>query len=86
MKGKDLLFVCGGLGLVPVRSAIRYVLDRREHYGKLIILYGTRFPAERLFVDETAVWAAREDVTFLETVDKGDAGWTGHIGLIRSSG
>ena len=28
MKGKDVIFICGGIGLVPVRSAIQYVLDR----------------------------------------------------------
>ena len=50
MKGKDLLFICGGIGLVPVRSAIHYVLDHREDYGEVTILFGTRTPAERLFI------------------------------------
>ncbi len=31
-KGMDLLFVAGGIGLAPLRSAIRYALDRRDHY------------------------------------------------------
>jgi NAD(P)H-flavin reductase len=42
LKGKDLLFICGGIGLVPVRSAIHYVLNRRQSFGKITILYGTR--------------------------------------------
>ena len=41
-KGKDLLFVAGGIGLAPLRSVINYVLDNRENYGKVDILYGSR--------------------------------------------
>ena len=37
MKGKDVIFVCGGIGIVPVRSAIQYVLDNRDDYGRVII-------------------------------------------------
>ena len=84
LKGKDVLFVCGGIGLVPVRSAIQYVLDRRGDYGKVTILFGTKSPAERLFVDETAKWAAMPNVTYLETVDRGDASWAGNVGVITT--
>ena len=33
-KGKDLVFICGGIGLVPQRSFIRYVLDHRQGLRK----------------------------------------------------
>ena len=42
LKGKDLLFVAGGIGLAPLRSVINYVLDNRDDYGKVDILYGSR--------------------------------------------
>lgn len=84
MKGRDLVFICGGIGLVPVRSAIQYVLENRDDYGDVTILFGARSPAERLFRDELADWDAREDVTFMETVDRGDADWTGHVGVITT--
>lgn len=42
LKGKDLLFIAGGIGLAPLRSVINYVLDNRENYGKVDILYGSR--------------------------------------------
>jgi len=44
LRGRDLLFICGGIGLVPVRSAIHYVLDHRSEYGKVTILSGPRRP------------------------------------------
>ena len=30
IKGKDLLFIAGGLGIAPLRSLFNYVLDNRE--------------------------------------------------------
>ncbi|HOW98248.1 MAG TPA: FAD/NAD(P)-binding protein [Kiritimatiellia bacterium] len=84
MKGQDLLFVCGGIGLVPVRSAIDYVLHHRKDYGRVTILFGTKSPAERLFVEEAKQWAAQPDTTFLETVDRGDEHWKGSVGVITT--
>ena len=46
MKGSDVLFICGGIGLVPVRSAIHYVLENRADYGAVTILFGAKSPAE----------------------------------------
>ena len=42
LKGKNLLFIAGGIGLAPLRSVINYVLDNREDYGTVDILYGSR--------------------------------------------
>lgn len=84
MLRRDILFICGGIGLVPVRSAIHYVLDRREDYGDITILFGTRRPEDRLFIDELYDWKVREDVTFLETVDVADANWGGCVGVITT--
>ncbi len=83
-KGLDVLFICGGIGLVPVRGAILEVLANREAYGDVAILYGTKSPTERLFVDDLARWKARQDVTFLETVDRGDETWDGNTGVITT--
>ncbi len=33
MRGKDLLFIAGGLGLAPLRSLINYVLERRDDFA-----------------------------------------------------
>ena len=84
MKGKDILFICGGIGLVPVRSAINYVLDHRDDYGHVTILFGTKTPADRLFTDEMQRWASAKDVTFMETVDRGDDAWKGNVGVITT--
>lgn len=83
-RGKDLLFVAGGLGFAPLRSCINYSLRHREDYGRIIILFGARTPADRLFKSELRGLSSRKDVEYLETVDSGDENWTGHVGVITS--
>ncbi len=84
MKGRDILLICGGIGLVPVRSAINYILDNREDYGHMTILYGAKTPADRIFADEQRDWGQRTHVTMLETVDDPDENWHGHVGRITA--
>ena len=45
-KGKNLLFIAGGIGLAPLRSVINYVRDKRENYGTVQIVYGARSKAD----------------------------------------
>ncbi len=86
LKGKDLLFVCAGLGVVPLRSLINYVLEHRADFGKTIILYGCKEPSELLFAEEMVMWDRRDDVQHLRSVDKCPEGesWDGEIGVVGS--
>ncbi|HEY83901.1 MAG TPA: oxidoreductase [Chloroflexi bacterium] len=84
MKGKDILFAAGGLGLAPLRSLINQVLDERGSFGRVIILYGTKQPKEILFKEELQEWADRKDVEFHLTVDRGDETWRGNVGVITT--
>lgn len=81
-RGKDLLFVCGGLGMAPLRSLLNEVLDDRGNYGRVILLYGARQPADLLFQAELAEWEAREDIEVHLTVDCPDNGWDRCVGVI----
>ena len=53
---KDLVFVAMGTGVAPLRSALRHVLKRKEHYGQLVVLYGARTPDDFCYRDETQDW------------------------------
>ncbi len=81
-RGKNLVFICGGIGMVPQRSFINYVLDNRSDYGDVAILQGTKSYDLRLFTSEIDAWSQRGDVQMLETLDEGDARWTGHVGVV----
>jgi NAD(P)H-flavin reductase len=80
--GKDLLFVGGGIGLPPLRGLIRTVLEQRERFGSLSILYGARTPDDLVYKDELRRWAGRGDVDVRVTVDSAPAGWHGHVGVV----
>lgn len=84
MKGKDILFVAGGIGLMPLRSLINYVLDNRSHFGRVLVLFGAKTPAEQLFLDELAKWRQSKDMEYWETVDRSDGQWKGNVGVITT--
>ncbi len=82
MKGNDILFIAGGLGLAPLRSLIYYVLEKREDFAKVTILYGAKSPDEILFADELESWKSRGDIDLEITVDVPGADWSGKSGVI----
>jgi NAD(P)H-flavin reductase len=83
MKGSDLVFICGGIGLVPQRSFINYVLENRKDYGTVTILLGTKCHSQRFFHHELDAWTKRSDIQFLETIDQADC-WNGNVGVVTT--
>ena len=81
-KGKNVVFICGGIGLVPQRSFINYVLDNRDDYGDVAILQGTKCYDQRLFASEIEAWSKRSDVQMLETLDEPHESWKGNVGVV----
>lgn len=82
MTGKDILIVAGGIGIIPLRSLIKYCLERRDEFRRIVILYGAKSPSELLFKDELSQWGLRDDLSLQITVDRPDADWKGQIGVI----
>jgi NAD(P)H-flavin reductase len=80
-RGRDVVIACGGIGLAPLRPAIYEILNHREDYGHVILLYGARTPSGLLYTSEYEAWRAK-DVDLQVTVDIGDADWKGHIGVV----
>ncbi len=83
-QGRDVMVVAGGLGLAPVRPVLYDVLENRDDYEKVIVLYGARRPEEMLFADELSTWRARFDIEVAVTVDHASVGWHGHVGVVTS--
>jgi len=84
LKGNDLLFVAGGLGIVPLRSLINFVIDKRRDFGAVTILLGCKSPNQRLFVGEIDKWSNLTDINYACTVDKADPDWKGNVGVITT--
>ena len=81
-KGQNIIVLGGGIGGAPLRPVIHTVLDHRADYGKLTILWAARHPSLLIFTDEYDAWRASPDTELHLTVDEGDEGWTGNVGLI----
>lgn len=83
LAGKDLLFVAGGIGLAPLRSVINYVRDKRDQYGTVDIVYGSRSKDDlvdyREIVEE---WEKAKDFHVHLTIDREQEGWDGHVGFV----
>ncbi len=85
MKGKDVIIVAGGLGIMPLRSILYYILDNRDQFGRLFFLYGSRNPEEMLFKEEFFQLKQRDDIECLYSVDKDPTGnWTEDIGVVTT--
>jgi NAD(P)H-flavin reductase len=81
-EGSDVVIIAGGLGLAPLRPAIYRVLARRERYGRVVLLYGARGPADILYRRELEAWRRRLDVDIEITVDHAAADWRGNVGVV----
>jgi sulfhydrogenase subunit gamma (sulfur reductase) len=82
IKGKNLVFVGGGIGLAPLRSLIWNVLDNRDIYNKVDIIYGARTPNDLCFKYDLEAWDKDKTVNMVTTVDREAEGWTGKVGVV----
>ncbi|OGP18900.1 MAG: heterodisulfide reductase subunit F [Deltaproteobacteria bacterium GWA2_55_10] len=83
-KGKNIVFVAGGIGLPPVRSVIWNVLDNKADYGNITIVYGAKTVADLVYKDELKAWDEMDGVTLVQTVDPGGEtpDWKGKVGFV----
>lgn len=82
-KGKDLMVVAGGVGLAPVRSVINYVRAKRQDYGKVMIVYGSRSKEDLLDYNEIlSEWMQDDGVEVYLTIDRPQDDWDGHVGFV----
>ncbi len=82
--GKDVCIAAGGIGLAPLRPVIYTLLRRREEFGRIMILYGSRSPLDLLYRVELEEWSKAPNTEVIITVDRGDSSWKGHIGVVTS--
>jgi NAD(P)H-flavin reductase len=81
-KAGDLLVVAGGIGLAPLRGALYAALGSREHFDRVVLLYGGREPDLLLYKDELAAWEQGDALDVELTVDAADRGWRQAVGVV----
>jgi NAD(P)H-flavin reductase len=83
-KGKNLLFIAGGIALPPMRCVIWNALDLRDWFKDITVIYGARSVADLVYKYELEEWSQRSDMKLVTTVDPGGEtpDWKGRIGFV----
>jgi NAD(P)H-flavin reductase len=84
-KGQDIVIIAGGIGLAPLRSALYALLDQRDEFGEIALLYGVRSPKDLLFIKEFKMWQEKFGVQVKVTVDHAGSDWHGNVGVVTTS-
>ena len=82
MKGMNVLIVGGGFAFTTLRSLLIYLLDSRDDYKDITVIYGARNPDLFIYKDEIATWKKRDDIQFHLTIDKPVDGWDEKTGFV----
>jgi len=81
MRGKHILFIAGGIGMAPLRTLLLTLLEERERYGEITLIYGARSPGDLCYRYEFEDWKSRGAELVL-TVDQEFPGWTERVGFV----
>jgi NAD(P)H-flavin reductase len=83
-KGKNLVFIAGGIALPPLRSVIWNCLDLRDWFKDITVVYGARTEKDLVYKHELKEWQERADINLVTTVDPGGETpeWQGKVGFI----
>jgi len=84
-KGKNLVFIGGGIGQAPLRSLINYVVDNRKDYGNLDVIYGARTSKDISYKKEFEELEKRKDVNVHLSIDVAEDGWEKYVGFVPNN-
>lgn len=77
----NVILVAGGIGIAPLRSVIVYLMKHRDQVGRVDVLFGARTPQDLIYASEQSEWS-KNGITLHTTVDRSDATWSGHVGVV----
>ncbi|MDR1421584.1 MAG: hypothetical protein LBI64_01805, partial [Coriobacteriales bacterium] len=80
LKGRDVLFVGGGIGLAPLRALLTYLLEHREDYGRIDLVYSGSTRDDLIFLNDIQrVWPKLPDVHMHVSVYRASDDWDGEV-------
>ncbi len=79
-KGKNILFIGGGIGLAPIWSVLQTALLKKEEYGNLTLIYGARTSKDLVFREECEELKNKMKV-FL-SIDVAEPDWNEFVGFV----
>ena len=82
-KGKNLIFIGGGIGLAPIWSVLQTALGEREEFGKLTLIYGSRTSKDLVYQEELKELKTRMKVHL--SIDVEEPGWEEFVGFVPAN-
>lgn len=82
--GKNLVFVAGGIGMIPLRSCIVYAIQNRDKYNRIVIFHGAKTPGDLMYRANLDEWQKAAGIECHLTVDRSANGWAGNVGVVGS--
>jgi len=79
-KGKNLMFIGGGIGLAPIWSVLQTALGKKKDYGKISLIYGARTSKDIVFKEELE--ELRKESSVHLSVDVEEEGWNEFVGFV----
>lgn len=78
--GRDVVLATGGLGCAPVVSVINFILQRRDQFGRLVIMQGVKHSDDLIWRKQYEVWEKLPDTQVLLAADQADKHWVWRVG------
>jgi NAD(P)H-flavin reductase len=82
-KGRNIVFIGGGIGLAPIWSVLQTTLLRRDEYGALSLIYGARTSPDLVFKEECRELKKRMDVHL--SIDVAEPEWKEFVGFVAQN-
>jgi NAD(P)H-flavin reductase len=84
-KDREILIAGGGVGLAPLRALLFALFEDIDAYKKIILRYGARTPSDIVYREAVSKgWDKGEKLDVLISVDEGDKGWKGPVGVVTT--
>jgi len=83
IKGKNVIYVAGGIGLIPLRSSIVHVLQNRGDFGRVLLVYGSRSSGLLMYKEKIREWQSTKGFETWVTIDFPEPGWSGETGFVN---
>jgi NAD(P)H-flavin reductase len=83
-RGKNLVFIGGGVGLAPIWPLITTAVAQRADFKKITVFYGARSPRDLMYKEELE--RLRDNGVDVQlSVDKAEEGWEGYSGFVPAN-
>jgi len=82
--GKDIYVIGGGVGLAPLRALLFALFHEIDDLNKIEVRFGSRSPKDISYKQAIPEWGKRDKTNIIMSVDQGDTGWKGNVGLVTT--